>query len=102
MVDRTLKVVCSRGGDGTGGLELEDRKETEYHLPNSQVGRREAGSKKRTCCFDQDTLGALRILDDSDHKERRGCLEIWFVHHIAHPIYWSSCTWGVHVFQLDI
>lgn len=31
--DRTLIVVCYRGGGETGELELEDRKESEYCLP---------------------------------------------------------------------
>lgn len=45
-VDKTLKVVCYKGGDETKELELEDRK-NKYHLPDSQTGGHEAGSNKR-------------------------------------------------------
>lgn len=45
-VDRTLKVVCYKGGDETKELELEDRK-NKYRLPDSQTGEHEAGSNKR-------------------------------------------------------
>lgn len=46
-VDRTLKVVCYKGGDETRELELEDRKKNKYHLPDSQTGGHEARSNKR-------------------------------------------------------
>lgn len=36
--DRPLQVVFYRARDETGELEMEDRKESEDHLPDSQAG----------------------------------------------------------------
>lgn len=91
--DRTLKVTCYRGRDETGELELEDRKVSEYCLPDSQARGGEASPTRESCYFDKDSLVAFRILDNSNCKERRGCLEIGIAHYSAHPIILNTgCT----------